>query len=106
MERSGALNRTIELWRKTSIKNDYGEYSEEWNLNRHIRAYVHNYIGNKTLTNDEVFSVIRLRITVRNQSDINEMDRLLVFGKFYQIDFIRPDDTNRWLSLRCTRINE
>jgi len=106
MERSGALNRRIQLWRKTSVKNEFGEYNEDWALNRQIRANVLNHIGNKGIDNDEVFNVVRLRITVRNQTDINEMDRLFVFGKFYQIDFIRPDDTNRWLQLRCTKINE
>jgi len=106
MERSGALNRRIAVWRKTAVKNEFGEYDENWSELRLVRAYVLNHIGNKGVDNDEVFNVVRLRINVRNQTDINEMDRVFVFGKFYQIDFIRPDDTNRWLQLRCTKINE
>ena len=106
MSRSGALKHTLELWRKTVAKNSYGENQETWELYKQIRAYVHRRSGSEEVTNDEVFDVIRLNITVRNQVDVQEMDRIKYFGKMYIIEFIQPDDTGRWLNLRCTKLNE
>jgi head-tail adaptor len=106
MERSGSLNRRVELWRKLVSKNTYGEYTESWSFNRYIRSYNHAHLGSQGIDNNEVFDSIRLRLTVRNQTSIVENDRLKVDGKMFIIDFIQPDDTRRWLHIRCSRINE
>jgi len=106
MARSGMLNRRIELWRKVVTKNEYGEYQEDWLFHKYIRAYVFRNTGAQIVDNEEVFDIIRLRLQVRNQSDIIEMDRLKVYDRLYQVDFIQPDDTRRWLNIHCTRINE
>ena len=106
MARSGMLNRVIELWRKTASKNDYGEREESWQFVRNIRAYTYRATGAQIMDNDEVFDVIHVDVTMRNQTDISENDRLKFDGYFYQIEFIQPDDTKRWLLVKCTRINE
>lgn len=105
-DRSGALRKRIELWRKTVSKNEFGEYSEEWNLYKYVRAYNHRHYGDQGLDNNEIFDSIHIRIVVRNQTDMTEMDRLFVDGHMYTIDFIQPDDTGRWNQIRCSKINE
>jgi len=106
MGRSGALQLKLEIWRKEVIKNDYGEYTETWVFHKPIRAYVYRNAGRQVIDNEEVFDLIRIRVMVRNQTDVEEMDRIKYAGHFYQIDFIQPDDTRRWLTLHCTKINE
>ena len=106
MARSGMLNRRIELWRKTSTKNEYGEYDESWALLSTVRAYVHRNTGVQTVDNDEVFNTTKLNLSLRKQLNITDMDRFKVEGNLYQIEFIQSDDTYRWLTIRCTRINE
>lgn len=104
--RSGALVRRVELWKKTVTKNSYGEYDEDWNKVKDLRSYTMRKSGRQTEANDEVFDLIRIRIKVRNQHDIAEMDRVKYFGNMYQIDFIQPDQSLRWLVIHCSRINE
>jgi SPP1 family predicted phage head-tail adaptor len=104
--RSGMLNKVIELWKKSVTKGDYGEITEAWAFNRNIRAYVHKTSGSQTIENDEVFDFIRLDVSIRNQTNIAEVDRLKINGSMYLIEFIQPDDTDRWLLIRCARINE
>jgi SPP1 family predicted phage head-tail adaptor len=106
MSRSGALKWYIDLYKKDVGKNQYGEYTESWVFNKKIRAYVFSKSGKQVETNNEIFDSIIINIKIRNQHDIEEMDRIKYNGKFYQIDFIQPDDTRRWLYLKCVRVNE
>ena len=106
MSRSGALKWFIELYKKDVVKNDYGEYSEQWLHYKDVRAYVFSKKGRQLTDNEEIFDTITIDIKVRNQTDIEEMDRIKYNGKMYQIDFIQPDDTRRWLYLKCERLNE
>lgn len=106
MGRSGALRQRIEIWRKVVDKNEYGEYTETWQFHTYIRAYVYHKSGFETISNEEIFDAIKLRIQIRNQADVQEMDRIKYFGKMYQIDFIQPDDIGRWLMLHCSKLNE
>jgi len=104
--RNGALRDIIEQWRKNTVKNDYGELTEQWVKLRDLRVYVHRKYGDTITDNDEVFNTVTVTISLRNQADIIENDRLLIDNDFYYIDFIQPDDTNRWLTVRCTKLNE
>ena len=106
MGRSGMLNNRIELHRKIVVKDEYGGLIESWALYKYLRAFIHRSSGVQTIDNDEVFDVIKLRVTLRNQSDIKEMDRLKINDKMYLIEFIQLDYTRRWLELQVTRINE
>lgn len=106
MNRVGALNKTIEQWRKTSVKNEYGEYIDQWAKVRDIKAYVYAASGKEVVTNDEVFDTINLKVSIRNQVDIIEQDRVKYNGNMYLINFIQPDLSDRWLTLQLTRINE
>jgi len=106
MARSGILNDNLRLYRKSVTKNEFGEYTEEWLFHKYVRAYVHHNSGAQIVTNDEVFDIIKLKISVRNQTDVVETDRFEVNDAMYLIEFIQPDHTKRWLIIRCTRINE
>jgi len=104
--RSGSLVRRVELWKKTSTKNSFGEYTEVWSKSKDLRSYTYKKSGAQTEANDEIFDLIRLRIRVRNQHDIDEQDRIKYYGNMYQIEFIQPDESRRWLMIFCNRINE
>ena len=106
MSRSGALKWFIELYKKEVLKNDYGEYTEQWVFYRNVRAYVFAKKGRQMEDNNEIFDTITIHIKIRRQIDIEEMDRIKYNDKMYQIEFIQPDDTRRWLFLTCVRINE
>ena len=106
MERSGALNRRVEVWRKTSIKDEYGAYVETWAFHRYVRSYVRDHYGHQGIDRDEVFDSKRIRLTTRNQSDLNETDRMKIYGRMYTIEFIQPDYSSRWTTIHCNLINE
>lgn len=106
MARSGILNSRLKIYRKTVTKNSFGEYTETWAFYKYVRAYVHHFTGNQGIDNNEVFDVIKLKISIRKQTDITELDRIEVNDDMYIIEFIQPDYTKRWQELRCTRINE
>lgn len=106
IQRSGALNRRIEVWRKTSVKDEYGAYVETWALHIYIRAYVRNHYGHQGISRDEVFDSQRIRLSARNQSDITVTDRVKIYGEMYTIEFIQPDYSSRWITIHCNRIND
>jgi len=104
--RSGAISKRVELWKKELEKNSYGEYTETWSKTKDLRSYTFKRSGRQGLENDEIFDLIRLRISVRNQHDIQEQDRIKYADNMYQIDFLQPDFSGMWLSITCTRVNE
>lgn len=104
--RSGAIVKKVELWKKDVSKNNFGEYAEEWKFVKKMNSYTDRRSGRQTVVNDEIFDSISVRIKVRNQHDIREMDRVKYFNNMYEIDFIQPDLSERWLTLHCSRINE
>ena len=104
--RSGAIRKRVELWKKNTSKNKYGEYVETWVYEKPLRAYKGHVRGFQTIQNDEVFDINWIKIFVRNQHDIREQDRIIVNGIKYTIEHIKPDDTERWLHITCKRIND
>jgi len=104
--RSGILTKRVELWKKTTTQNGFGGLSEIWTKYASLRAFISARSGIQTIVNDESFDLIRLIIKVRNQYSIKEMDRIKYNDNLYQIDFIQPDVSDRWLTINCTRINE
>lgn len=104
--RSGAISRTVELWKKSVVKNDYGEMAETWNKIKDLRAFVRRRSGRDQINSSENFYEIRIVVEIRNQHDIEEQDRIKYDGNMYMIEFIQPNYTQRWLTLICARINE
>lgn len=103
--RSGALSKRVELWKKT-VENNKGERTETWSFNKNLRSFTSRKSGKQVIDSDEIFDLIKIRITVRNQHDIREQDRIKYFGNMYYIDFIQPDVTERFLTITCIRLNE
>ena len=106
MPRSGILKDKLQIWRKNVIKNEFGEYNEEWYLYYTIRAYIKKKSGREILTNDEVFDTVNLIIQIRNQIDITDMDNVKYKDKMYKVEFIQEDDTGRFLTIKASKINE
>ncbi len=106
MWRSGSITKIIELWRRSGERNDFGELSENWSKIKNIRSRSYVKRGRQTTDSDEEFDTRTIDTTIRNQIDIFETDRLKYYGNFYNIDSIIPDDTERWLRIRASKINE
>lgn len=104
--RSGAIKRRVELWKKTSTKNEFGEYVEDWIFEKNLRAYRGAVRGYQTILNDEVIDLSWIRIVVRKQHSIEEQDRIVLADKPFQIEHIKPDETERWLTILCKRVND
>lgn len=105
--RSGALSKRVELWKKTSTKNEFGALSESWAKSKNLRSYTIRKSGKQTVSNDEAIDINRIRIQVRNQHNIENSDRIKYFNNMYRIDFLQPLDIKEmWLMIYCTRINE
>ena len=105
--RSGALVKRVELWKKTVTIDEFGGRVESWTKHKDLKSYTMRKSGKQTEMNDEVFDLIKVRIQVRNQHDIDELDRIKYYGKMFQVDFLQPTDMQeRFLTIHCTRINE
>lgn len=105
--RSGALVKRVELWRKSATKNSFGELYENWSKIKDLRSYTYRKRGRQIINTDEVFDLIKIEISIRNQYDIRESDRIKYFNNMYDITFIQPlDQQERWLKIYCTRVNE
>jgi SPP1 family predicted phage head-tail adaptor len=104
--RSGALNKVVSLYKKTTERNTYGELVETWEEQKTFKAYVYMKSGKQTMAHDEVFDLVKIKLQVRNQHDICELDRINYCDKLYQVTFIQPDYTGRWLLIDCERLND
>ena len=104
--RSGGISKLVELWKKAVTKDAYGGTKEDWMFHKNIRSFTFRKKGGETIANDEVFDTIKIKMQVRNQHDIEEMDRIKYASKMYIITFIQPDVSERWLTIECERLNE
>jgi len=71
-----------------------------------MRADVKRKKGDEIVDNNEVFDAVDLVVTVRNQHDIKEMDRLKIDGQMYIIKFINTAHRSLWKVIECRRLNE
>lgn len=106
MIRSGAISRQVELWKKSVVKNDYGEYIESWSFDKKMRAYTHMQSGRQLMSNDEVFDSMRIRLSLRNQHKIIEQDRIKYLDNMYYVDHVQFSYDRRWSTIVCRRLNE
>lgn len=104
--RSGAIRRQVELWKKVSERNGFGEYKESWTFFKKMRAYRGSVRGMQVIDNNEIFDLNWVRISIRNQHPIDETDRIKYKGSLYTIEHIKYTDDERWLTVLCKRINE
>lgn len=100
------MKHTIEIWRVSSVKNEYGEVVDTPSLIRKVKAQVQKASGKKIEDNDEIFSTISIKVQTWNHYGITEKDMIKYDGNMYTVDFIEPGYYGNKQTLVCTRINE
>ncbi len=104
--RAGGMRHTIEVWSKTSSRNEYGELGETWSNQKSTKAQIVKQGGATGINNSEVFSSTTIRVEVWNHHNITEVNRIKWKGQMYSIDFIEPSYDDLKQVLRCNKINE
>lgn len=104
--RAGILKNIVEIQRKQTNKNEFGETVESWQTLKSIRAGVKFISGTETDQNKEVFYQERILITIRTKSGITHQDRIKYNSVKYAIKAINYDSLNQTEQITAEKINE
>ena len=89
---AGILKKKIEVYRKSVIKNAFGEEVETYTKVHSYRAGVSHQSTSRTVINSEIQYPYTKFLVVRIYADILEEDIILLDGKYYRISSIEPND--------------
>ena len=103
--RVGGMRHTIEVQRRTTERNGFGELVETWGTIATVRAQVTVDSGAQAVQQDEVGNTQMIKVQVWGHVDVTERDRLLWRGGTYYIDMIPPSYDDRTKVLSCRRVN-
>lgn len=97
---AGILKKKIDVYRKTVVRNDFGEEVETYEKVHSYRAGVSHQSTSRTVINSEIQYPYTKFLVVRIYADILEEDIVLLDGKYYRITSIEPND-----DLQSKRVN-
>jgi SPP1 family predicted phage head-tail adaptor len=103
--RVGGMRHTIEIQRRTTERNDYGELVETWEAIATVRAQVTVDSGAQVVQQDEVSNTQNIKVQIWGHVDVTERDRIIWRGGTYYIDMIPPSYDDRTKVLNCRRVN-
>lgn len=89
---AGILKKKIEVYRKSVIKNAFGEEVETYTKVHSYRAGVSHQSTSRTVINSEIQYPYTKFLVVRIYADILEEDIILLDGKYYRISSIELND--------------
>lgn len=103
--RVGGMRHTIEIQRRTTERNGFGELVETWGTIATVRAQVTVDSGAQVVQQDEVSNTQNIKVQVWGHVDVTERDRVIWRGGTYYIDMIPPSYDDRTKVLNCRRVN-
>src|SRR5690554_4851996 len=103
--RVGGMRHTIEVQRRTTERNGFGELVETWGVIATVRAQVTVEGGAQVVQQDEVGNTQALKVQVWGHVDVMEHDRIIWRNGTYYIDSIPPSYDDRTKVLICRRVN-
>lgn len=89
---SGVLKERIDVYRKTVVKNDFGEEVESYIKVHSYRAGVSHQSTRRTVINYEIQYPYTKYLVVRIYADIEDNDIILYKDKYYRITSIEEND--------------
>src|SRR5690554_6392960 len=103
--RVGGMRHTVEVQRRTTERNGFGELVETWEAIAAVRAQVTVDSGAQVVQQDEVSNTQNIKVQVWGHVDVTERDRVIWRGGTYYIDSIPPSHDNRIKVLTRRRVN-
>lgn len=103
---AGTLTDLIEIYRKTSARNDFGEKTIVYEPIGKVRANVEHGLGSRTTENDEIWHNYTKTFKVRLNTDIKDEDRILYLGHYYVVQSIDTDKHQQTITILTELINE
>jgi head-tail adaptor len=82
---AGLLKDIIDIYKPTSITNDYGEQIVEYVKTHTIRARVIHSLGTRTIINNELIYPYNKTFIVRIYNDIKEGDEIRFDSKRFRV---------------------
>lgn len=104
--KSGDLRYSIEVWRSTIVKDQYGKGKTEWEYLYKTRANAICSPIARTEENTEIFFPHNMEFVIRSYHDIKDMDRIYFQGNKYRILSIFHDRMKNQISIKTELINE
>lgn len=106
MRRAGLLNEIIQIYKPTTVVNDYGERVETYDLLYTTRARVVNDGGGRNLVNSEIFYGYSKSFVVRYYVPVENICRIKWQNNDYRVISVeKRRDTNDIL-IKTELINE
>lgn len=106
MKRAGLLNEIIQLYKPTTIINEYGEREETFELFYTTRARALNDGGSRTLTNDEIVFPYNKSFQVRYYVPVTDKMQIEWQNKRYRIISTEKRRDENDIIIKTELINE
>jgi len=96
----------LEIYSPIRIKNEFGEWDEEWQLKTTCRAGLLSQSMNKNITEDEYFHPMYKEFIVRSYVDIEPIDRIKYEEKFYNVTSVDKNKYYNDKQIKCELVKE
>ncbi|NVN96572.1 MAG: phage head closure protein, partial [Bacteroidetes bacterium] len=98
---SGILKYKIEILTKSIIIDNNGIRKDVWSVEFSIRAGLIYRGGNKTIQDNQEFNTSNIELTIRNNKNITEANRVRFKDRIYKINAINRNPFDNSLILNC-----
>lgn len=103
---AGTLTDLIEIYRKTSARNEFGEKTIIYESIGKVRANVEHQLGSRTVENEEIWHNYTKTFKVRLNTDVKDEDRILYDSHYYVVQSIDTDKHQQTITILTELINE
>lgn len=104
--RAGRLDRKVDFYAKTSVRDDFGASTDTWAYSFSMWAEILYVGGDAILSNEEKFWSGTMFMRIRYNPDVVETMRVLTDSNYYTVNYIERIGRKEGLRLTINKINE
>ena len=101
---AGRFDQIVEIWRYTSVQNEYGEAIKTWSKISDIYAKVDYFTGSESVNGEQWENKQNQNVTIRYVSDLTVKDRIKHGDIFLNIISISEIDRRMYQKLQCKEV--
>lgn len=104
---AGLLRDVIEVWRRTTVRNAYGEYEDIWTSQFRCRAQKTVQNARRAMASGEIWYPRAAVFRIRLDQDVREGDRIVCGPDTFDIVSVTEDrDREYCITVNCELHNE
>lgn len=101
---AGRFDQIVEIWRYTSVQNEYGEAIKTWTKISDIYAKVDYFNGSESVNGEQWENKQNQNVIIRYVSDLTVKDRIKHGDIFLNIISISEIDRRMYQKLQCKEV--